>query len=137
MYDPALTSTAQRSDFFTKLLPKLTTQETVAYAVHDRRGITDVNEVIANMEKAIALPGGVYDFGAPNDKTMHETVTAVFIALGLDPARVKENHDAFKESPRDLTVRQDVIRRFNISFEDTTQALVRHFSSHLDLLKKT
>ena len=131
MYDPALESTAQRSDFFTNLLPKLTTQETVSYAVHDRRGITDVNEVIANMEKAISLPGGVYDFGSPNDKTMHETVAAVFSGLGLDPARVKENADAFKDSPRDITVNQDVIRRYGISFADTTDALVRNFARKL------
>lgn len=131
MYDPALTSVTQRSDFFTNLLPKLPTQETVSYAVYDRRGITDVNAVIRNMEKAIMLPGGVYDFGAPNDKSMYETVTAVFSGLGLDPGRVRENREAFQDCPRDMTMRQDVINQYGIFFEDTTETLVRNFLRHM------
>ena len=131
MYDPALTETKQHSDFFTNLLPKLDTGETVAYAVHDRRGITDVNEVVRNMEKAIELPGGVYDFGAPNDKTMYETVVCLFGALGLDTGRVKENREAFRENPRDMTLKQDAVNGFGISFSDTTEALVKHFKKHI------
>lgn len=131
MYDPALTSVTQRSDFFTNLLPKLSTEEPVSYPVYDRRGITDVNAVIANMEKAILLPGGSYNFGAPNDKTMYETVAAVFAGLGLNPERVRENREAFRDCPRDMTMGQDVINGFGIFFEDTTKALVRNFMRHM------
>ena len=131
MYDPALTSTQQRSDFFTNLLEKLHTDEDVFYAVNDRRGITDVNEVIRNMEKAIALPGGVYDFGAPNDKNMYQTVRSIFAALGLDSERVKENLTAFQDSPRDMTMRQDIINRFGIYFKDTAEALAVNFAKQL------
>ena len=130
MYDPALTSTSQHSDFFTNLLPKLFTEEEVAYAIYDRRGITDVNEVIRNMEKAISLPGGAYDFGAPNDKSMYETVVALFSGLGLDVNRVKENVEAFKDTPRDMTLKQDVLNGFGIYFKDTTKALVQNFAQH-------
>lgn len=131
MYDPALTDIRQRSDFFTNLLPKLTSTEVVSYAVHDRRGITDVNEVIRNMEKAITLPGGIYDFGAPNDKTVYQTAAAVFAGLGLDTSRVKENKEAFRDNPRDITVRQDVINGYGIYFTDTVDALVQNFKKHL------
>ena len=131
MYDPALTDVRQHSDFFTNLLPKLRTEETVSFAVHDRRGITDVKEVICNMEKAIALPGGVYDFGSPNDKTMYETVVALFAGLGLDASRVKENREAFRENPRDMTLKQDVINGFGIFFPDTTEALICNFKTHI------
>ena len=131
MYDPALTSVTQRSDFFTNLLPKLGTDEPVSYAVHDRRGITDVYEVIRNMEKAVSLPGGVYDFGSPNDKTMYETVRAVFAGLGLDVSRVQENREAFRDNPRDMTMRQDVLNSFGIFFPDTAKTLVRNFSKYL------
>jgi dTDP-4-dehydrorhamnose reductase len=130
MYDPALTDTSHRSDFFTNLLPKLFTDAEVAYAIHDRRGITDVNEVIANMAKAITLPGGAYDFGSPNDKTMYETAVAVFAGLGLDTARVKENREAFKDTPRDMTLKQEIINGHGICFPDTAQALVRNFGKY-------
>ena len=130
MYDPALTSTAQRSDFFTNLLPKLWTNEVVPYAVHDRRGITDVYEVIRNLEKAMTLPGGAYDFGSPNDRTMYETVVAIFEGLGLDPRRVGQNTEAFRDSPRDMTMAQDVLRSYGIFFPDTAEALIRNFEQH-------
>lgn len=131
MYDPSITSTTQRSDFFTNLLPKLHTHEDVFYATHDKRGITDVNEVIRNMEHVFELPGGVYDFGSPSSKTMYETVMQIFLALGLDATRVKPNEDAFKEQPRDMSMNQADINRFGISFTDTVEALVKHFSKHL------
>ena len=130
MYDPNLTDTAQRSDFFTNLLPKLDTEEEVSYAVFDRRGITDVYEVVANLEKALKLPGGCYDFGAPNDKTMYETAVAIFEGLGLDAARVKENRTAFQDNPRDMTMKQDVINAHGIYFADTADALIRNFAKH-------
>lgn len=131
MYDPELTSTDQRSDFFTNLLPKLPTEETVSFSVYDRRGITNVNEVIRNMEKAISLPGGVYNFGAPNNKSMYETAVGIFSGLGLDTSRVAENREAFRENPRDMTMDQSAINGFGIFFTDTTQALIRNFRNQL------
>ena len=130
MYDPNLTEPSQRSDFFTNLLPKLDADEEVSYAVFDRRGITDVFEVIANLEKAMTLPGGSYDFGAPNDKTMYETAVAIFEGLGLDASRVKENRTAFQDHPRDMTMKQEIINAHGICFEDTTTALIRNFAKH-------
>lgn len=131
MYDPALTSVSQHSDFFTNLLPKLFTDEKVTYAIHDRRGITDVNEVIRNMEKALELPGGVYDFGAPNDKSMYETVVDLFSRLGLDTGRVTANEAAFRDTPRDMTLKQEALNRHGICFTDTTDALVKNFGKYL------
>jgi dTDP-4-dehydrorhamnose reductase len=131
MYDPALTDVSRRSDLFTNLLPKLRTDEPVFYAVYDRRGVTDVNEVIRNMEKAFALPGGVYDFGSPNDKNMYETVAAVFAGLGLDGSRVRENREAFRDNPRDMTMQQEKINSFGISFPDTAEMLIQNLSKYL------
>ncbi len=131
MYDPALTNPKQHSDFFTNLLLKLPTTEDVFYPIHDRRGITDVNEVIQNLEKAIHLPGGIYDFGSPNDKTMYDTVVSLFSRLNLDTRRVKENKEAFQDSPRDITVKQTTVNNYGIYFTDTTESLVRNFSKRL------
>ena len=131
MYDPALTGTQQRSDFFTNLLQKLKTGADVTYAIHDRRGITDVNQVIRNMEKAIHIPGGVYDFGSPNDKTMYQTAAEIFAGLGLDTGRVKEDRISFRDNPRDMTMKQDLLNSLGIFFPDTADALVQNFAKHL------
>ena len=128
MYDPTLRDLSRHRDFFTNLLPKLDTGEELSYAVYDRRGITDVNEVIRNMEKAIGLPGGVYDFGAPNQKNMYETVVSIFSGLGLDTGRIQKNTEAFRDQPRDMTMEQETVNGFGIFFGDTVETLVHHFS---------
>ena len=131
MYDPELASSAEHSDFFTNLLPKLTTNESVSYALYDKRGITDVHEVIHNMEKAIYIPGGIYDFGSPNSKNMYETVVTIFSGLGLDTHRVVPNKEAFKENQRDMTVKQDIINNLGIYFTETTDTLIKNFKKYL------
>ena len=108
----------------------MNTEEEVSYAIHDRRGITDVNEVIRNMEKVFEIPGGVYDFGAPNDKNMYETGVAVFAGLGLDTRRVKENKEAFKDNPRDMTMNQEIVNGLGIYFTETAEALIQNFKKY-------
>ena len=130
MYDPVPLEVSGHLDFFTGLLPKLLTRETVSYAVYDKRGITDVNQVVHNLPKALMLPGGVYDFGAPNDKTMYETAVALFGRLGLDASRVRENREAFAQQPRDIRVDQSVINGYGIWFADTVDVLVKNFKRY-------
>ena len=79
------------------------------------------------------LPGGIYDFGAPNDKTMYETAVALFGRLGLDASRVRENREAFAQQPRDIRVDQSVINGYGIWFADTVDVLVKNFKRYSDL----
>lgn len=132
MYDPVALEVSGHRDFFSNLLPKLNTQEILSFPVFDRRGITDVQEVVKNLEKALSLPGGVYDFGSPNDKSMYETVAELFTGLGLPPERVTENRQAFADNPRDITMDQKRINDVGIFFSDTTEALVRNFRKYMD-----
>ena len=133
MYDPTLTDTSLRRDFFTNLLTKFPTEEPLPFAVHDRRGITDVFQVIRNMEKAMVLPGGVYDFGSPSDKTMYETAVYIFETLGLDPSRIVADTASFRDAPRDMTMKQDVLHQHGIFFPDTAQALAENLAKQLRL----
>lgn len=127
MYDPRPAEISNHTDFYSTMLPKLWGNEPVSGAVYDMRGITDVNEVVENLPKALGLPGGVYDFGASNDKTMFETLREIFARLGLDTQRVQENQEAFREHPRDIRVKQDAINDYGIRFSDTVEALVKNF----------
>ena len=131
MYDPGLTDTKVRSDFFTNMLTKLYTEEEMAFAVYDRRGITDVNEVVRNMEKTFTILGGIYDFGAPNDKSMYETAVALFAGLGLDTGRIKDNKESFCDSPRNMTMDQEKVNSLGIYFTDTVEALVQNFQKYM------
>ena len=54
--------------------------ESVCFSSRQVRGITYVKEVAENMEKAIHLPGGIYNFGSETSKSMYE-ITKEFLAI--------------------------------------------------------
>lgn len=123
MYDMQTLSATEHGDFIRTLMPRLHSEEPLRYPVYDRRGITDVREVIANLEKTLSLPGGVYNFGAPNDLNTYETVCEAFRAVGLDSARIAPDMGAFAANPRDITMCQEKINAHGIHFSSTEQGL--------------
>ena len=126
MYDVHRENRKGHGDFFTGLLSGLKDMGTVRYPVYDVRGITDVNEVVENLEKAFALRGGIYNFGSPNDRNTYETVLAMFEGLGWDTGRIERNEEAFAEQPRDLSMAQEKLNACGIVFTSTVEALIRN-----------
>ncbi|MBR5245811.1 MAG: sugar nucleotide-binding protein [Clostridia bacterium] len=55
-------------------------KEPLYFSSQQFRGITYVKEVAENMEKAIQLPGGAYNFGSETSKSMYE-ITKEFLSL--------------------------------------------------------
>lgn len=127
MYDPRPVEISKHTDFYSTFLPKIFGDEPLSGAVHDMRGITDVNEVVKNLPMALDLPGGVYDFGSSNDQNMYQTMAEIVSRLGLDARRIQENTEAFRDHPRDIRVKQDVINGYGIYFSDTVDGLVKNF----------
>ena len=58
----------------------------VQFSAHDWRGISFVREVIGNLYPALSLPGGVYNFGSDNDRSMVETARQFAELLGISVA---------------------------------------------------
>ena len=58
----------------------------VQFSAHDWRGISFVREVIENLYPALSLPGGVYNFGSDNDRSMVETARQFAELLGISVA---------------------------------------------------
>ena len=56
------------------------------FSAHDWRGISFVREVIENLYPALSLPGGVYNFGSDNDRSMVETARQFAELLGISVA---------------------------------------------------
>lgn len=100
--------------------------EILRYPVHDIRGITDVNEVVENFEKAFDLKSGIYNFGSPNDRNTYETVRAMFKELGWDTDRIGKNEEAFAERPRDISMAQEKLNACGIVFSPTVETLIRN-----------
>lgn len=73
MYDYYL----KRPNYFMNII---NAADTLAFSSQQFRGLTYVREVVENMEKVIALPGGAYNFGSETTKSMYD-ITKDFLAL--------------------------------------------------------
>jgi len=82
MYDMPLYGVPNRFNF---LVGMLRARE-LAFSGTAHRAVTYVREVAAHMARAVALPGGVYNYGSENDLTMLETARWLKEELKLDVA---------------------------------------------------
>ena len=75
--------------------------------VHDYRGITYVWEIIRNMEAAMRLPGGVYNFGSQNSRSTFDTA-ALFLKEMTGNSDVsgwiERDTERFASCPRNLMI---------------------------------
>lgn len=130
MYDTCTRNGNEHGDFFRNLLRQLTQGEELRYPVYDRRGITDVNEVIRNLEKTFEIPGGIYNFGSANDMDTFHTTCRVFQNVGLEADRIVRNEEAYRDNPRDMCMCMDKAASFGICFPTTVDSLsenLKHF----------
>ena len=117
----------EKSHFFSRLKEALEDPaKPLTWAVHDRRGITDVDEVVKNLREALNLPGGVYNFGSENPVSPYETVKTVLEKLGMEEAlsRLTPNEEAFAQNPRDISMDLFKLRSFGITFPTTEESLL-------------
>lgn len=67
MYDVPSSPFPKNSGLLVQLLKAAEEGRAVKASTRERRGITNVWEVVRRVEMALALPGGIYNFGSPND----------------------------------------------------------------------
>lgn len=111
----------KRMDFIKQLCTCLYEKKEMVFSTKDKRGITDVWEVVRNIESALELPGGIYNFGAPNDKSTYELVMYICQRLGCDSLYIHEMENA---KFRNLTMEQEKINEFEIFFSTTEDGVL-------------
>ena len=128
MYDSKIDMTAPRNDFAKQLLRSLTDKCDLELPINDKRGLVDVWEVVKNIEKTFNLPGGVYNFSSPNQKSSYDTALCVLNALHCDTSYLKEK---VYDNARNLSMSQEKLESFDIHFSSTEDALIRCLKSYL------
>lgn len=123
MYDMESHKAGEHGDFLRTLLFQLQAGKELTYPVFDRRGITYVWEVVKNLEKALDLPGGIYNFGAENEDSTYDTVREVFVRLGMDVQRIYPDKNAFCIKNRNLGMDLTKLGQHGIYFRNTKDAL--------------
>lgn len=88
------------------------------------RGITYLRSVAQQMEKALALPGGVYNFGSENDFDLYQTALACMEALGLSE-RAKRLILPDEETGTSLAMDTSLLRSHGIVFETTAEGFYK------------
>lgn len=98
---------------------------TIKAATHEYRGVTSVWEVVKNIEKAISLRGGIYNFGSGNTLTSHELFLKAAELMGLkEPSTwILPDEERFADQPRNLTMDCSLIGQHGIRFSDSIDGI--------------
>ena len=106
-------------------------------ATHEFRGVTYVWDVVRNMEKALSLPGGIYNFGSGNSTSnalnnisnnvlnSYELFlkAAALMELKEPSAWILPDDEKFRDQERNLTMDCSAIERHNIHFRDSIEGI--------------
>lgn len=117
MYDFPGNDLPIRGNLPLNLLQAAKTGEVLHFSRRDHRGVGYVREVIANLLPAMALPGGVYNFGSECDGNMVETARCFANLLQVD-VKIEES-----DLTRNLAMDTGKLRAHGIEFSSTWGAL--------------
>lgn len=120
MYDA---NDMQRNSFFKQIHDYIQNKTKLTLSPYDKRGITDVWEVVQNIEAAFALPGGIYNFGSPNNESTYQTAVQLFHKLHYDTELLCKLENA---NPRNISMSQKKLESYGIQFASTEEGLLRY-----------
>ena len=124
MYDLPGYGLPIRGNLPLNLLQAAKTGEVLHFSRRDHRGVGYVREVIANLLPAMALPGGVYNFGSGNDKDMVDTALYFAHLLQVD-MRIEE-----ADFVRNLVMDGQKLQEHGIVFLSTQEAFRQCLADH-------
>ena len=121
MYDLPESKMKLNSNILVNLRKACDEGSALKVATHEYRGVTYVWEVVKNLERAIALPGGIYNFGCPNSLNSHSLFTEAAQLMGLShpAAWILPDAERFAEQARNLTMDCARIEAHCIHFPDS------------------
>lgn len=110
--------------------------EKLKAAVREFRGITNVWEVVRNMEACLDIPGGAYNFGSMNDRNSYETFIRFAELMQLpEPASwILADEERFPEHPRNLMIDNQKAAQEGIFFKNTVDGF-KHYIKIKDIKK--
>lgn len=112
-----------RRNLLTILEEAIRKRTPAVFSETDYRGVTDVREVVRNMEAAWQLPAGVYNYGSFNDTNMYETVRRALAAVGEEALVLKGEDGPLRNLTMDISKLEGEGVGFPASAEGLAEAL--------------
>ena len=98
---------------------------TVKAATHEYRGVTNVWDVVRNMEKVLSLPGGIYNYGSGNKLNSYDLHlhAAALMELKNPTEWILADEERFADQARNLTMDCSQIEKYGIHFPDSVEGI--------------
>lgn len=125
MYDLPDSRMKLNSNIMVNLQKAFNEGRAIKAATHEFLGVTYVWEVVRNIEKAISLPGGIYNFGSGNTLNSYELHLKAAELMGLkNPSEwILPDEERFCELDRNLTMDCSIIGEHGIRFSDSAEGI--------------
>ena len=133
MYDLPESQMKLNSNILVNLHKAIHEDSTIKAATHEYRGVTNVWEVVRNMENVFAMPGGVYNYGSCNSVNSYELYLQVASMMGVKApsALVLPDEERFSEQARNLTMDCSAIAEYDIHFNDSVKEIEQALRKNL------
>lgn len=125
MYDVPSSPMKLNSNILVNIQKALDEGTTIKAATHEYRGVTNVWEVVRNMEQTLELPGGIYNYGSGNHIDSYTLFLKVANIMGAkEPSTfILPDEERFSEQTRNLTMDCSLINNFDIRFNDSVEGI--------------
>lgn len=125
MYDLPESRMKLNSNILVNLQKACQDGSVINVATHEYRGVTYVWDVVRNIEKALSLPGGIYNFGSGNTLDSYSLHLEAAAAMNLkEPEKwIHPDRERFSEQPRNLAMDCSLIEKHDIHFADSIEGI--------------
>lgn len=125
MYDLPSSSMKLNSNILVNIQKAYDEGNPIKAATHEYRGVTYVWEVVQNIEKAISLPGGIYNFGSGNTLNSYELFQKAAHLMGIKNIQnlILPDEERFYDQERNLTMDCSQIEAHGIHFSDSVEGI--------------
>ena len=125
MYDLPSSSMKLNSNILVNIQKAYNEGNPIKAATHEYRGVTYVWDVVRNIEKAISLPRGIYNFGSSNSLNSYELHLKATNLMGLNAPTewILADDERFCEEPRNLSMDCSLIEAHGIHFNNSVEGI--------------
>jgi dTDP-4-dehydrorhamnose reductase len=135
MYDAPRPGMKTHNNFVLNFRNAMESETPLRFATREFRGITWTEDVVRNIPHTFHLPGGVYNFGAENDKNTYDTAVRYAKMLGCDSSHIViPDTERFPQHIRNLSISMKKAHDASngrIIFKNTLEGLEAFINSYI------